>query len=376
MVSTYNFPTKIVFGAGAIDQLPDLLKAAGCARPLLVTDEHVAALEFFAAIKEPSSGVTPVPFSNAGGNPVASQVAEGVSAYHAGDCDAVVSVGGGAPIDVAKAIALMVHHPGDLFDYEDGKPDGRPVDQPIPFQVAVATTSGTGSEVGRSSVISDDETKAKKIIFDPRMLPNVAILDPNLTVGLPKRATAATGMDALTHNVEAYLSKGYHPMADGIALEGARMCSEHLLTAYNEPGNIEARTAMLAASMMGAVAFQKGLGITHSLAHPLSTVCDLHHGLANAIMIPHAMRFNAAVVPKRIERLAQTVGAGNSVDDFVDWLIELREKLGIPNTLSEVGVTQDHLDALVDYAFADVCHASNPRSPEKSDFRTLYLAAM
>lgn len=377
-IHTYSFPTTIHYGPGARAKIADALSAAGVKRPLIVTDEVVAGLDFLRAIeRDLSRNFEVAVWSGGGGNPVKSQVDEGVEAFREHDGDAVIAIGGGAPIDVAKAVALMVHHPGDLFDYEDGKPDARVADQPIPFQIAVATTAGTGSEVGRSSVISENDSKAKKIIYSPRLLPDVAIADPELTLALPARPTAATGMDALTHNVEAFVARGYHPMADGIALEAMRMIARSLRTAVHEPTDIDARGDMILASLMGAVAFQKGLGVTHSLAHPLSTVCDMHHGLANGIMLPHAMAFYAPAVPERFARMAEAVGApAQDADGFVRWLEELRDDIKIPAKLGGEGVSEAHLDDLVHWAWLDVCHPLGPRAATKDDLRNLYLQAM
>jgi alcohol dehydrogenase class IV len=379
MVHTFSFPNKIYFGPGSRHKLPKLLRDLKIKRPMLVTDTGISKLAFFKDIEESLrlAGFTPGLFDGAGGNPVKSQVRAGVQTYHSHGADAIIAIGGGAPMDVAKVIALMAHHPGDVFDYEDGKEDALPVDGRMPLVIAIPTTAGTGSEVGRSSVISDDETKAKKIIFDPRMLPPIAIADPELTVGLPRPITAATGMDALTHNVEAYLARGFHPMADAIALRGVKMIAKNLERAYLEPTNIEARGNVLLASLMGAVAFQKGLGITHSLAHPLSTVCDLHHGLANAIMIPHAMRFNATAAGDRLRDLAVVAELENpGAETFIAWLCELSEQLDIPSRLSKVGVNAGHIDDLVEFGWNDPCHLSNPRTPEKNDFRVLYEEAL
>jgi hypothetical protein len=291
---------------------------------------------------------------------------------------------------VAKAIALMVHHPGDLFDYEDEKPGARPIDREIPTTFAVPTTAGTGSEVGRSTVISDDDTHVKKIIFSPRLLAARVFVDPELTLGLPAGITAATGMDAVTHLVEAYLAKDVHPMCEGIALEGLRMAARSLvdcvdfarritagepeLKASNE--HLEARGAMLNAALMGGVAFQKGLGATHSMAHALSTIADLHHGLANGIAIPYVMAFNKVTVPDRMADLAAAVGAtppdGNG---FLRWLVDLRARIGIPRTLTEAGVDPKHIDRLVEIAVHDGCHPNNPRPVTETDFRRLFKAA-
>jgi alcohol dehydrogenase class IV len=284
-----------------------------------------------------------------------------------------------------------VHHPGDLFDYEDEKPGARPIDREIPYFVTVPTTAGTGSEVGRSTVISDDTTHVKKIVFSPRLLAQRVFLDPELTLGLPAAFTASTGMDALTHLVEAYLAKGFQPFCDGIALEGVRLVSRGLARAVAfarriEQGekslltngeHLEARGQMLNAATMGGVAFQKGLGVTHSLAHALSTVCDLHHGLANGIAIPYAMEFNTTVAADRLADLARAAGAKQAdAAGFVAWLTELRAAIGIPKTLRDVGVREEHLPRLVEIAVLDACHPNNPRPVTKPDFEALFTKAL
>ena len=376
----FNFPTRIMFGAGAVATVGGELKAQGKKRPLIVTDEGVAALPFLTELAEnlQGAGLETAVFPGVKGNPVKSQVVAGVAAYHEHGADALVLVGGGAALDVGKTIALMAHHPGDVFDYEDGKPDGLPVDQEIPFMIAVPTTSGTGSEVGRSSVISDDETHVKRIVFSPRLLAPVVIADPALTTGLPAGITAATGLDALSHNVEAYLSKGFHPMCDGIALEGIRLVAENLEQCVREPGDLEARGNMMMASTMGAVAFQKGLGVVHSCAHALSAVCDMHHGLANALMLPACMRFNGDAVPERFERMAAVAGlaAGDAVEEFAAWIEALNASLGLPKSLGEAGVAPEQVPPLTDIALADVCHPCNPRDVARTDFERLFHEAM
>lgn len=391
-ISHFNFPTRISYGPGALALLPDVLKQAGCQRPLVVTDRGLASLPPIAATSDAlkKAGLATSVFAGVWGNPIKSQVTAGTEAFAAHHADAIVAVGGGAAIDVAKAVALMAHHPGDLFDYEDEKPGGRPIDQPLPFFVTVPTTAGTGSEVGRSTVISDDETHVKKIIFSPRLLAARVLVDPELTLDLPAGPTAATGMDALTHLVEAYLAKGFHPMADGIALEGLRLVARNLpravtfarhveakdAAARGSAEHLEARGMMLNAALMGGVAFQKGLGVTHSLAHALSTVCDLHHGLANGIVIPVAMAFNETVARDRLAVCAATVGASQpTAAGFIDWLIELKTELGIPQSLAQAGVKRAHLDRLVRIAVADGCHSNNPRPVTESDFRTMFEEA-
>lgn len=375
----YNYPTAVVYGVGARREIAGRLQQLGAKRPLVVGDRGVAQLPFFGEIVQllQAAGLEAGTFTEVWGNPVKSQVSAGVEAYKAHGADSIVALGGGAAMDVAKVIGLMATHPGDLFDYEDGKPDALPVNNPLPPCVAVPTTAGTGSEVGRSSVVSDDVTHVKKIIFDPKMLPNVAVVDPELTVGLPAAITAATGIDALTHNVEAFLAQGFHPLADGIALQGIRMVAAYLPACVEHPGDLEARGQMLLASLMGATAFQKGLGVTHSCAHALSTVVDMHHGLANALMMPACMRFNAEVAPERFALMAQA--AGLEVADaahFIAWLEALNARLGIPASLSAAGVEESHLEALVEIAVNDVCHPSNPRPVSREDFVALFRAAL
>jgi alcohol dehydrogenase class IV len=392
-VHQYNFPTRIHFGPGAIELLPGVLADAGRKRPLVVTDRGLAALPLVPDVMGSLSAakLEPAVFSGVWGNPVKSQVKAGVDAFHKHTADSVVGLGGGAALDVAKAIALMAHHPGDLFDYEDEKPGARPINREIPYFVTIPTTAGTGSEVGRSTVISDDETHAKKIIFSPRLLAARVLADPNVTAGLPAAVTAATGMDALTHLVESYLAKGVQPLCDGIATEGLRLLARGLRPAVDfarriekgetellgAPEHLEARARMLNAALMGGVAFQKGLGVTHSLAHALSTVCDLHHGLANGIAIPYAMEFNRETVSERLADLAVTVKAADpSAAGFITWLRELRAAVGIPDTLAAAGVRGEHLDRLTEVALADGCHANNPRPVGAADFRALFQAAL
>ncbi len=390
-IYTYNFPTRIRFGAGARTELSQTLAQLGIHRPMIVTDRDVVTLPWFSEI--PDALTVPVAtFSGVWGNPVVSQVEAGLRTWQEHGADGIVAIGGGAPMDVAKAIALMANHPGHLFDYEDGKPDGRSVDQPVPPIVAIPTTAGTGSEVGRSTVISDDQTHAKKIMFDPQLLPAVVLADPELLLGLPAGITAATGMDALTHLIEAYLAKGYHPICDGIALEGISLVAQHLtncvqfarrqrageiLTPEEYQAHLAARGGMLNASMMGAIAFQKGLGVTHSCAHALSTVCNTHHGLANGVMLSAAMRFNIVTEGDRFLRMARVVNpSATSGYQFLEWIDALRMGIGIPGTLTELEVSSDVLDKLVMVAEQDGCHPLNPRPVTKDDFYAIYQDAL
>lgn len=388
----YNFPTRIQFGAGSIALMPDALKRVGKTRPLIVTDRGLAPLPPVTGsiTRLRDAGLQAEVFSGIWGNPVASQVRAGVAAFHAHGADSIVGIGGGAALDVAKAIALMAHHPGDIFDYEDGKPGALPIDGEIPWWCSVPTTAGTGSEVGRSSVVSDDTTHVKKIIFSPRLLAAEVFADPELTVGLPPQVTAATGMDALTHLVEAYLALGYQPLCDGIALQGVRMVQQGLVPAVEfarriaagetqlltDPEHIRVRGLMLNAAVMGGVAFQKGLGVTHSLAHALSTVCDMHHGLANGICITEAMKFNKDTVPERLADLAQMVGTTPTADGFIAWLEALKKATGIPVDLAEAGVGKDKLDALAAIAIADGCHPNNPRPVALNDVKQLFTSLL
>ena len=389
----YNFPTKVHFGPGAIGLLPEALKEARRSRPLIVTDRGVGSLPWLGALAErlSSNGLATGVFSGVYGNPVKSQVLAGVEAYRAHGADSIVGLGGGAALDVAKAIALMVNHPGDLFDYEDEKPGASPIDREIPYWVSVPTTAGTGSEVGRSTVVSDDDSHVKKIIFSPRLLAERVFADPELTLELPAAVTAATGMDALTHLVESYLARGVQPLCDGIALEGVKLVARSLPAAVgfarrieageralrDDPAHLSARGDMLNAALMGGVAFQKGLGVTHSLAHALSTVCDLHHGLANGIAIPYAMRFNREGSAGRLADLAHAASAERrDADGFIAWLERLRAEIGIPETLSAVGVRSEHLPKLVDIASGDACHPSNPRAVGRADFEKLFGSAL
>lgn len=374
----FSFPTLIHFGPGVRNQLADFLKARGLKRPLVVTDKGVAALPICRQIESHlnGAGLKASTFSGIWGNPVKSQVADGVNAFKSHDADCIVGLGGGAALDVAKAIALMATHPGDLFDYEDEKPGARPIDGPVPYWVALPTTSGTGSDVGRSAVISDDRTHVKKIIFSPKLLAQAVFADPELTLDLPASVTAATGMDALTHCVEAYLAKGFHPICDGIALEGIRLAAQSLMKSVKEPKNIEARSNMMMASMMGAIAFQKGLGLTHSCAHALGTAVDMHHGLANGIMIDYALKFNLSAVPERFRNMAAIVGLHDqSGAGFLQWLGGLKAETGIPANLTAAGVQRDHLETLVELATQDACHSNNPRPVTKEDFRAIFSEA-
>lgn len=377
-ISRFSFPTDIRFGVGARHLVADELRHAGVARPLIVTDKGIAELPLVTDLADGlrRAGLEPATFGGVWGNPVVSQVTAGVEAYGAHGADGVVGIGGGAALDVAKAVALMATHPGELFDYEDDEPGARPILDVVPFFVALPTTAGTGSEVGRSAVIADDVTHVKRIVFSPYLLARIVFADPELTVGLPAPITAATGVDALTHNIEAYLAKDYHPICDGIALEGIRLCAEHLPRAVAVPTDLDARGGMLMASMMGAIAFQKGLGLVHSTAHALGTAADLHHGLANALMIDHALAFNVETVPERFAVMAEAVGLDDrSPAALLRWLADLKREIGVPAGLSGTDVGADRIDQLARLAFEDACHLDNPRPVTQGDFHGIFVEA-
>ena len=377
-ISQFNFPTTIRFGANVVKELPDYLKKNNLHRPLVVTDPNVAQLGFFKAIVADlkAKGLAAEVFSEIHKNPVKSDVYKGTELWDATKSDCIIGIGGGAAIDVARSIVLRVNHREDLFKYDDLIGGDIYVTNDVPHFVTIPTTSGTGSEVGRSAIIADDVTHQKKILFSPKLLAKIVFADPMLTMDLPGFITAATGMDALTHNMEAFLAKNYHPMCDGIALEGIRLISLSLEKATNKP-DLESRANMLMASMMGAVAFQKGLGVVHSLAHPLSSLLDTHHGLANAVNIPHGMRFNIAGFEEKFRRIARTLELKDeSGEGVVNYLFELNTKVNIPHRLREIGVKEEHLETLSDLAFADFAHPNNPKPVSRADFRKIYGDAL
>lgn len=374
----FNFPTPIRFGAGVINELVGYLKANNLKSPLLVTDPIVAELPFFKRIKNDieQSGLSTEVYNDMHKNPVKSDVISGGDAYHQTHRDCVIGIGGGVALDVARAIVLRVNHTRDLFDYDDLIGGDKYVTEAVPHFITVPTTAGTGSEVGRSAIISEDDSKKKRILFSPKLIAKIVFADPLLTMDLPPFVTAATGMDALTHNLEAYLAKGFHPMCDGIALEGMALVAQSLEKATHKP-DVESRAKMLLASLMGAVAFQKGLGVVHSLAHPLSSLLDTHHGLANAVNLPYGMRFNYLGFEDRFNRMALALGLGNNAGDkVINYLFDMNRSLELPTKLSDIGVKATHIDTLSDLAVADFCHPSNPKPVSKEDFKRLYEEAL
>jgi len=373
----WNYPTSIRFGAGRIRELPEACRGLGMKRPLLVTDPGLAALPMIASAAElcRAAGLGCEVYAQVQPNPVEDNVTGGVAAYRAGGHDGVIAFGGGSALDAAKAIALMVGQSRPLWDFEDREDWYTRVDvagmAPV---VAVPTTAGTGSEVGRASVITDVTDHTKKIIFHPRMLPALVIEDPELTVGLPAQVTAATGMDALSHCLEAWCSPFYHPMAEGIAAEGMRLIREWLPAAVENGSNVEARAHMLVASSMGATAFQKGLGAMHSLSHPCGANLNTHHGLTNAVVMPYVLAWNRRAIEPRMVRLAAYLGlAEHSFDGFLRWVLDLRAGIGIPHTLADIGVREEHAAPFAPQALADPSTGGNPLPMTEDDCRVLYL---
>jgi alcohol dehydrogenase class IV len=374
----YNFPTTIRFGAGVVQELGPYLKKNQLAAPLIVTDPTVAELPFFKKLIDQllAQSIAVEVFSNIHKNPVKSDVYNGTNCWDNTKRDCVIGIGGGAAIDVARAIVLRVNHREDLFVYDDLIGGDVYVTNDVPHFITIPTTAGTGSEVGRSAIIADDETHQKKILFSPKLLSKIIFADPELTYDLPAFITAATGMDALTHNMEAYLAKMHHPLCEGIALEGISLINQSLEIAVNNP-TPQARANMLIASLMGAVAFQKGLGVVHSLAHPLSSLLDTHHGLANAINLPYGMEFNINGAEDKFKRVAQILALKEQTGEaVVDYLFQLNNDIHIPHHLKDIGVKPEHIETLSDLAIADFAHPNNHKPVSRENFKELYHKAL
>ena len=376
----WNYPTSIRFGAGRIKELSDACKSVGMKNPLLITDPGLAALPMVnnAIARNNANGLPTGLFSNVKPNPVSKNVDDGVKAYLAGGHDGVIAWGGGSGVDAAKAVALMVGQTGSIWDFEDVGDNWTRVnaDGVAPI-VAVPTTSGTGSEVGRASVIVNEETHTKKVIFHPTMLPQVVICDPELVTGLPPALTAYTGMDALVHCFEAYCAPGYHPMAEGIALEGMRLVQQWLPAAVKDGSDIEARTHMMSAAAMGATAFQKGLGAVHSLSHPVGSIYDTHHGLTNAVFMPYVMNFNRPAIEGQMDLLARYLNLpGSGFSAVMDWVLELRQTFNIANTPVDLGVEENRLYELSEMAANDPTAGGNPIPVGTNEMKVMYQAAM
>jgi alcohol dehydrogenase class IV len=378
--ANWNYPTAVKFGAGRIGELPMLLEQMQVRRPLLVTDPGMAALAITDRLRQMliASGREARVFAGFKSNPNGRNVEDGVRAFHDAQCDGLIAFGGGSALDVGKAIAFMSAQSRPLWDFEDvGDNYLRATTDGLPPVIAIPTTAGTGSEVGRASVITNDETHTKTIIFHPRMLPEVVILDPELTLGLPATLTAATGMDALAHALEAYCSPFYHPMAAGIAVEAMRLIKEWLPVAVRDGQNIEARANMLAAASMGAAAFQKGLGAIHSLSHPLGAVYDLHHGTLNAVVMPYVLIYNRDGIESKIQRLAAYLELEDaSFEAFLRWVLDLRSEIGIAHTLKELGVDEARVSELSAMAEADPSTGTNPIPVGAKDFHRMFEMAI
>jgi alcohol dehydrogenase class IV len=373
---TWAFPTTIVFGPGATATLADHAKRLGAKRALVVCDPGVVKVGIAARVKKvlDEGGVAAAIFEGVDPNPIEKNVTEGVAAFKAHGADLVVSVGGGSPLDAGKLIALKTTHERPLVDYDDATGGDRFIGSNVPPIITVPTTAGTGSDVGRSGVVTLAATGRKTVIFSPHLLAKTAILDPELTVSMPSRVTAATGFDALTHCLEAYCSVGDHPMADAIALGGLELCAKYLVRAVEKGNDLEARGAMMKAAMMGAVAFQKGLGACHSLAHPLSSEKGMHHGLANALCLPAVVEFNEAVIHDRLERVRAILdGTQRTCAEAVR---SLRRRVQLPEGLGVEGVAKTDVPKLADKAIEDACHRCNPKPTTRDDLARLYEASL
>ena len=380
MNANWNYPTAMRVGPGRLSELPNVCQEAGISAPLLVTDPGLATLPMVenAIIGCRDAGLRCELFSNIKPNPTGQNVEDGVQAYVEGQHDGVIAFGGGSGIDAAKAVALMAHQSVSIWELEDvGDNWTRANGELIAPIVALPTTAGTGAEVGRASVILDESSETKKIIFHPKMLPQIVILDPELTVGLPAALTAATGMDAFSHSLEAWSSPLFHPMAEGIAAEGIRLVREYLPRAVRDGTDIEARTQMLVASSMGATSFQRGLGAIHALAHPLGALYDAHHGTLNAVLMPYVLKANRSAVESRIERLGRYIGLSDtSFDSFMDWVLSLRAEINIPSDLSELGIDDQQSHRIGQMAVQDPSAGTNPITYSAEDYERLFLSAL
>ena len=379
LIANWNYPTSVRVGAGRVNELPAACSVLGMKAPLLVTDPDLAKLPMIEHTFElcKRAGLHVAIFKNIKANPTGDNVVDGIRAYRFGKHDGVIAFGGGSALDAGKAIALMIGQDRPLWDFEDIGDNWKRVNvagmAPV---VAIPTTAGTGSEVGRASVITDPKQHLKKIIFHPKMLPQIVILDPELTIGLPPHITAATGIDALSHNLESYCNNYYHPMAEGISIEGIRLIKEYLPRAVHDGHDLEARTQMLVASCMGATAFQRGLGAMHALAHPVGAIYDAHHGRLNAILMPYVLMANRKVIEPKITRIARYLEISNGFDGFLDWIIQMRHDLGIENTLAQIGIDEQHLGRIAKMATEDAAASGNPIIFSMSEYQTILYSAI
>ncbi|MCH7960275.1 MAG: iron-containing alcohol dehydrogenase [Candidatus Hydrogenedentes bacterium] len=377
--ANWNYPTAIRFGPGRIAELPAVCGELNIERPLLVTDTGLADHEIVqnAVALCTDAGLSCAVFSGVEPNPSGENVELGVAAFHDGNHDGVIAFGGGSSLDAGKAVAFMARQTRSLWDFEDvGDNWTRAITENLPPVIAVPTTSGTGSEVGRASVITDREARVKKIIFHPRMLPEIVIGDPDLTLGLPKHITAATGMDALSHNLEAFFAPFYHPLARGIAVEGARLVKEWLPAVCDDGANAEARAQMMVASMAGATAFQRGLGGMHALAHSLGALYGAHHGLLNAILMPYVLEANRSAIEADAAYLARCLDLDNGLDGLIAWVLDLRSEVGIPETLREIDIDDTDSELIGKMAVRDPAAGGNPIPFTESQYEAVFRAAV
>ncbi len=384
MISEMSFPTRIVFGKGATGELSNHLARLGVKRPLVVTDRGVAQAGLLQRITGAldAAQVSYAVFDGVEPNPTGATIEAGLAAFREHGCDGLVAVGGGSPIDAAKGVRLMATHPPPLAQYDDARDGWRLVTHPMPPLVAIPTTAGTGSEVGRSFVVTLQDTRRKTVIFAPPLIPSVAVCDPELTYDLPPKLTAATGMDALTHNLEALVAKGFHPLADALARKGIEICGRYLARAVKNGRDEEARAQMMVAAITGACAFQKGLGAAHALAHALTPIAGVHHGLANAIVLPYVMEFNLLSAAPALAEVAVALGEPPGDDPprlarrAVERVRALEREIGIPERLSDVGVRAEQIPALTEKANEDASHQANPRPCTRADLEVLLRAAL
>ncbi len=383
-ISRFLFPTTILYGPGSSGEIPRELAVLGAAKPLIVTDTAMEATDSFKSVLAAltNAGVPVTVFSGVQPNPHDTDVEQGAAVWKEEGCDAVIGIGGGSPMDAAKAIAVLVTHGGRVGEFDAQRTDARPITGPLPPLLMVPTTAGTGSEVGRCAVITSTELGRKIFLCSPAMMPQRAILDPVLTVSLPPRLTAATGMDALTHNIESLTAPIFHPMCDAVALKGIELAASYLARAVEHPADLEARGYMMLSAMMGAVAFQKDLGAAHSLSHALSAVCGLQHGLANAVVLPYVMDFNREVCTAEYTLVARAFGEpvhamspAESATAAVECIRKLNARIGIPVHLCDIGVSRGQLDEVVRKAYEDPCHRTNAKACTPDDLTALLLAA-
>ena len=376
MKSIWNYPTTVWVGQDRVKDLEEACKNLEINKPLFVTDKDLVNLTFITKIisKIKITFRELNIYSNFSGNPSGENVEEGVIEFKKNNCDGVIAIGGGSALDVGKAIAFMSGQNRPIWDFEDiGDYWKRADEKKISPIIAIPTTAGTGSETGRASAIINKKTGVKKIIFHPKILPSIVILDPKLTINLSPRLTAATGMDALAHNLEAFCAPNYHPMAEGIALEGMKLIKKSLIVAFNNGGNIEARQNLLAASSMGSTAFQKGLGAIHSLSHPVNAQFNIHHGLSNAIFMPYVLTFNKTSIEKKIISICDYLDLDKKFDSFLSWILELRKELAIPHKLSDImDCSKVNLEELSLMAFEDPSTNGNPKKINKEDLKLMY----